>query len=356
MERESIMKKNITIKDIAEMAGVSITTVSRVLNNNHWVSEKTKAKVDKVIKAYNFSPNLVARGMISKKTHMLAVVVSDITNPYFVMLVEQIEKVCLQAGYKVLLFDTQSANKSHGETSRHIDENIFTSVISSQLDGVIILGGDIDYITIPDSYLAALKTLCETIPTVVVGRKIPQLDYPCIQRDQIHCVELVTQHLLDKGYKNIAFAGGSPKVYITKHRVNAFKAQLACAGLTADDNLIVQNNFYLKHGYQAAEQLINQQPHTGLPEAILAINDQVAIGVIRALKDHNIRVPQDIAVASCEYFPGSEYYIPRITTVDHQNTDIGQAVIATILNLIETTEPPLETHNIAPVLLTGESC
>lgn len=350
------MKKNITIKDIAEIAGVSITTVSRVLNNNHWVSEKTKAKVDQVIKAYNFSPNLVARGMISKKTHMLAVVVSDITNPYFVMLVEQIEKVCLHAGYKVMLFDTQSANKSSAETPRHIDESIFTSVISSQLDGVIILGGNIDYITIPESYLAALKILCDTIPTVVVGRKIPQLDYPCISRDQTRSVELVTQHILDKGYKNIAFVGGSEKVYITKQRVTAFKMQLTRAGLGVDESAIIQNNFYLKNGYQAAQQLIEQYQNSALPDAILAINDQVAIGVIRALKDSNINVPQDIAVASCEYFPGSDYYIPRITTVDHQNAQIGQAVMATILNLIDPENHEVDLQDITPVLLTGESC
>jgi len=350
------MKKSITIKDIAEMAGVSITTVSRVLNNNQWVADKTKAKVDKVIKEHNFSPNLVARGMISKKTHMLAVVVSDITNPYFVMLVEQIEKVCLQAGYKVMLFDTQSANKGPTGSTQHIDENIFTSVISSQLDGVIILGGEIDYLVVPESYLEALKKLTETIPTVVVGRNIAQLDYPCIVRDQTHSVELVTQHLIDKGYRKIAFIGGSEKVYITKQRIKAFKDQLAKAGLTADDSLIIETNFYLQHGYQAAERLIQQSQKGGLPEAILAINDQVAIGAIRALKDNNISVPQDIAVASCEYFPGSEYYVPRITTVDHQNAQIGQAVTTTILDIIEPREQASEYPEIVSVLIEGESC
>lgn len=350
------MKKSITIKDIAEMAGVSITTVSRVLNNNQWVADKTKAKVDKVIKEHNFSPNLVARGMISKKTHMLAVVVSDITNPYFVMLVEQIEKVCLHAGYKVMLFDTQSANKGPTGSAQHIDENIFTSVISSQLDGVIILGGEIDYLVVPESYLEALKKLTETIPTVVVGRHIAQLDYPCIVRDQTHSVELVTQHLIDKGYQKIAFIGGSQKVYITKQRIKAFKDQLAKAGLMADDSLIVETNFYLQHGYQAAERLIQQRHKSGLPEAILAINDQVAIGAIRALKDNNISVPQDIAVASCEYFPGSEYYVPRITTVDHQNAQIGQAVTTTILDIIEPREQASEYPEIVSVLIEGESC
>lgn len=223
------------------------------------MSEKNKAKV---IKDHNFSPNLVARGKISKKTNMLAVVVSDITNPYFIMLVEQIEKVCLVSGYKVILFDTQSANKNSASTVANIDESIFNSVINSQLDGVIILGGDIDYIAIPERYLSALKHFIETIPAVIVGRKIPELEYPCIVRNQTQSVELVTAHLLENESKR--------------------------------------------------------------PDAILAINDQVATGVIRALKEHQPSVPEDIAVASCEYFPGSEYIIPRITTVDHQNAKIGR--------------------------------
>lgn len=348
------MKKPLTIKDIAELANVSIATVSRVLNNNSWVSDKTRARVEQVIQEQQFSPNLLARGMISKKTQTLAIVVSDISNPYFVMLVAQIENESLRAGYKVTLYDTQSANKSSSQSEIIPEENIFNSITDSQIDGVIILGGNIDYNNVPESYLQELKKLCATIPVIVVGRQLVDIDYSCVERDQSGCVTLATNHLINKGYKRIGFIGGSKSVYITRLRVEAFRDALNNASLTIADNHIVQNNFYLQHGYEAVEKLLAQ--NSELPEAIVAINDHVAKGAIRALKDHQIAVPEDIALVSCEYFPGSEYFIPRITTVNHHNELIGKTVMQVLMTLLKDDEQAKLPEKIPLSLFPGESC
>lgn len=345
------MKKNLTIKDIAELANVSIATVSRVLNNNSWVSDKTRAKVQRVIDEHQFSPNLMARSMISRKSMTLAVVVSDITSPYFATLVEQIEKACLQAGYKIVLFDTQSANKRSNTAEVIAEDQIFSSIIDSQLDGVIILGGNIDYLTIPDSYLEGLQKLISTLPVIVVGRKLARYDYTCLQRDQTECVTMVTRHLLEKGYRELAFIGGSASVYMTGQRVSAFLQTLEAAGIDPLSVPVVQTNFYPQHGYEAVEQLLKTE--RPLPRALLAINDRVAMGAIRALKDHGLSVPDDIAVASCEYFPGSEYFIPRITTVDHKNDKLGQQVIRQMMTLLQDRLPDIST--ISPQLIPAES-
>lgn len=345
------MKKNLTIKDIAELAKVSIATVSRVLNNNSWVSDKTREKVQKVIDEHNFSPNLMARSMISRKSMTLAVVVSDITSPYFATLVEQIEKSCLLAGYKIVLFDTQSANKRTDSSQVIAEDQIFSSIIDSQLDGVIILGGNIDYLNIPEGYLDGLQKLIATLPVIVVGRKLAHYDYTCLQRDQVNCVKMVTEYLLEKGHREIAFIGGSPGVYMTGLRVNAFRDALRKAEIDADNAQIIETNFYSRHGYEAISQLLKSG--RALPQALLAINDRVAMGAIRALKDNGLNVPDDIAVASCEYFPGSEYYIPRLTTVDHQNNVLGQQVIRQMMTLLQDMLP--DTSAIIPQLITGES-
>ncbi|TCW12807.1 LacI family transcriptional regulator [Raoultella sp. BIGb0138] len=345
------MKKNLTIKDIAELANVSIATVSRVLNKNSWVSDKTRAKVQKVIDEHQFSPNLMARSMISRKSMTLAIVVSDITNPYFATLVEQIEKSCLQAGYKIVLFDTQSANKRSGPEPIVAEDQIFSSIIDSQLDGVIILGGNIDYLTIPDGYLEGLQKLIAVLPVLVVGRKLARYHYTCLQRDQVNCVIMIARYLLEKGYRDLAFIGGSSGVYMTGQRIGAFLQTLEEAGIPAKSVPIVETNFYPQHGYQAVEQLLKSgRP---LPQALLAINDRVAMGAIRALKDHKLSVPDDIAVASCEYFPGSEYFIPRITTVDHKNNELGQQVINQMMMLLQDRLP--ESTPITPLLLPAES-
>lgn len=347
------MKKTLTIKDIAELANVSVTTVSRVLNKNNWVSDKTRSRVEKVIQEYNFSPNLLARGMISKKTQTLAIIVSDISNPYFVMLVAQIEHESLQAGYKVTLYDTQSANKSLSTGEIISEENIFNSITDSQIDGVIILGGNIDYNDVPASYLQALTKLCATIPVVVVGRELAGMNYSCIERDQAGCVALVTRHLIRQKYQQIGFIGGSKNVYITRQRVAAFRETLESEKLTVTDAFIIENNFYSEHGYQAVEQLLAL--NKPLPQALVCINDHVAKGAIRALKDRNLSVPKDIAVASCEYFPGSEYYIPRITTVDHQNILIGKEVMSRLMLLLNDEGQKIPPVKISLSLIPGES-
>lgn len=345
------MKKNMTIKDIAELSGVSIATVSRVLNNNSWVSDRTREKVQKAIDKYHFSPNLMARSMISRKSMTLAVVVSDISSPYFSTLVEQIEKACLFAGYKIVLFDTQSANKRSDSDPVIAEEQIFSTIIDSQLDGVIILGGNIDYLTIPESYLAGLQKLISTLPVIVVGRKLARYDYTCLHRDQINCVKMVTEYLLGKGHRDITFIGGSPGVYMTGKRVSTFRETLRQAGIPPDSALVIETNFYARHGYEAVKKLLS----TGrrLPQALLAINDRVAIGAIRALKDNGLSVPENIAVASCECFPDSEYYVPSLTTVDHQNNLLGQQVIQQMMRLLQDRLP--ESPEIPPLFVAGES-
>ena len=345
------MKKNLTIKDIAELANVSIATVSRVLNNNSWVSDKTRARVQKVIDEHQFSPNQMARSMISRKSMTLAIVVSDITNPYFATLVEQIEKFCLQAGYKIVLFDTQSANKRGGLAHIVAEDQIFSSIIDSQLDGVIILGGNIDYLSIPDSYLDGLQKLIATLPVIVVGRKLARYNYTCVQRDQVNCVKMIARYLLEKGYRDFAFIGGSPGVYMTGQRISTFLQTLEEAGIPAKSVPIVETNFYPQHGYEAVEHLLKSD--RPLPRALLTINDRVAMGAIRALKDHGLLVPEDIAVASCEYFPGSEYFIPRITTIDHKNNELGQQVIHQMMMLLQDMLPKSVT--ISPLLIAAES-
>ena len=171
---------------------------------------KTRTRVEQVIAEHQFSPNLMARGMISRQSYTLAVIVSDITNPYFVTLVAQIQQACLAIGYKITLYDTQSANRS----PQHDDDEsaIFQSIIDSQIDGVIVLGGHSDYAPIPAGYLTLLESLMDKMAVVVVGQPHPAGRWPCVMRDQQHCVGLAVNHLLARGLRDIAFIGGSRSV------------------------------------------------------------------------------------------------------------------------------------------------
>lgn len=185
-----------------------------------------------------------------------------------------------------MLFDTQSANKRTGSDSVIAEEQIFSTVMDSQLDGVIILGSNINYLTIPEGYLEGLQKLITVLTVIVVGRQLARYDYTCLHRDQVSCVKMVTEYLLGKGHRDIAFIGGSPEVYMTGKRVSAFRETLRQAGLSPDDALVNETNFYARHGYEAIEKLLSGG--RALPQALIAINDRVAMGAIRALKDNGL--------------------------------------------------------------------
>jgi len=138
---------------------------------------------------------------------------------------------------------------------------------------------------------------------------------------------------------------------MTGQRVGAFRETLQQAGLDGENAQIVETNFYTRHGFEAVTKLLKSG--RTLPQALLAINDRVAIGAIRALKDNGLNVPEDIAVASCECFPDSEYYIPRLTTVDHKNNVLGQHVIRQMMTLLQDMLP--DSPEISPLLIAGES-
>lgn len=346
------MKKDLTIKDIAKLADVSVTTVSRVLNQNKWVSQATREKVEAIIKEHNFSPSMLARGMVSRKTNTLAVIVSDITNPYFTNLIVQIEKECSDTGYTLSLFDTQTANQSIKKPVQK-EISIFNSIIENKIDGVIILGGHIDYLDVSSDYIDALNRLTGSASVIVVGRQLPECSYTVIERDQKECVTLITEHLIQKDYQKIGFIGGSPNVYMTQERLTVFKSILQKHHLPLIEDFLLLNNFYMEDGYLAMSELLKKKD---LPDVVLTMNDRVAMGAIRALEDHQLHCPKDIAIASCEAFTEKSYYVPRLYSVDHKSKELGQLIVNKMRELLNPESPIQAVQSIVPELILGDSC
>lgn len=347
------MKDKITIKDIAKMAGTSVSTVSRVLNNSPSVSEVKRNKIKKVIADNHFQPNMLARGMVSNKTQTLAVVVSDINNPYFTDLISQIEVISRAAGYTLLLINTMTAGKMNQKNSVQLETDAFKNILERHVDGVLLLGGEIDREQVAPEYLTALNQLNEQIPVVVIGQKVAGCEALFVERDQYRSAEIITQHLLALGHRRIAFIGGEPGIKITSQRLTAFKKIMNIYS-QVDDDLVVLNDYYPKSGYDAMTQLINSSVQ--LPDAIVAINDRVAWGIFRALHDNNLTSPDDIAVGSCDAFPNGEFMTPRITTVNQHNESLGKIALHYLFQLIDhkNLEKIEETH--LPELVIRESC
>ncbi|MDF2908093.1 MAG: ccpA 3 [Herbinix sp.] len=345
-------KEHITIIQIAEEAKVSIATVSRVLNGNVPVSPDKRKRIEEVIHKYNFSPNALARGLISKQTKTIGVILPDISNPYFSSMFLEIERCALEAGYTPLLCNTLFGGSSHGIRNTKEESYYFQMLIDKQVDGVLIIGGQIDLTTVDENYKQALKRLVEQLPVVVIGKELEDIDCIFIQPENGQSVTTALNYLYRLGHRRIAFVGGQPNVTITEIRVNAYKNALLELGLPVEEQLISLSDYYSADGYTALNALISRSTDF---TAFLAINDNVALGAERALYDLSMRVPDDVAVISCDQFLTGEYHIPRLTSINQHHDLLGRLVINTLINAIQGNRKPPK-FSFSPELVIRESC
>ncbi|MDR2305296.1 MAG: LacI family transcriptional regulator [Treponema sp.] len=345
------MKGKKTIYQIAEEAQVSISTVSRVLNGSPLVSPRTRAIVQDVIDRNHFSPSALARGLSTSKTHSIGVILPDITNPYFSALFLEIERCAAEQGYSVVLYNTMYGSYSRDFKKSLGESAYFEIALEERLEGVIITGGQIDMDEISADYLKALNRLRREMPVVIIGQEFEGSSCDFVVRDLERGVFLALRHLGDLGHRRIGFLGGEPGVRVTSDRFKAYKRILADMGLACRPTYVHFSDYYVPSGYAA----MREQLRGPLPSAVLAINDMVALGAVRALGDAGLSIPEDMALVSCDQFFFSEYTVPRITTLDQQNSRLGRLAMAKLMGLIrgapeETAAPP------EPRLVLGESC
>lgn len=349
------MKEKITIQEIAKLSGVSVSTVSRVLNNSPSVSKEKRKRIQDVIDQHQYTPSVFARGMIHRQTKNIGVILPDISNPYFVSLVAEIQKCALEQFYSTIVFNTLLAGPESDKTKHHLtEEDYLRIVLEKQVDGVLVLGGEIDKEVLSDSYVTALNQLHKQVPVLVIGSKREELDCLFVERDLKKGVTTLVTHLTALGHHNIGFIGGERGVKITTSRVDAFRSALNHFSHPVRKEWIELTDYYVPAGYEALMRLVERSSED-LPTALVAINDSVAIGAIRAMKDKGIRCPEDIAIVSCDQFLNSDFQIPRLTTIDQHNEYLGKiAVLQLITAMNGDYEQTVIKHQ--PELIVRESC
>lgn len=345
-------KKEITIYEIAELSGVSVSTVSRVLNKSPYVSAKTQAHVEEIIKQYNYSPSTLARALTSSHTQTLGVIISDITNPYFSSLYLEIQRYAVDYGYSILLSNTFYGGSSHGVSSAIPETKYFEMMLDKKVDGVLIMGGEIDKDVISDSYKEALDYLGKKIPVVVLGQPIPDCHCTFISRNLSGGISSLIHHLLALGRKRIGFVGGEQGIRTTSDRLAAYRQTLETLSIPYHPALVSLSNYYAADGYTAMTRLLESDLP---PTAVICINDAVAQGAIRAITDKKLRVPEDISLVSCDQFPAAEFLCPRITSLDQQNSYLGRISIMTLIGAINNNKEDLSISH-EPCLIIRESC
>jgi LacI family transcriptional regulator len=314
-----VPKASVTRNDVAALAGVAPSTVSYVINNGpRSVSVEAREQVLKAIAKLGYHPSDVARSLRTRRTLTIGLVIPDITNPYYGEMAQAVEEVSFQHGYTVIL-----AHSSHLPER----ELRYSQVLrSKQVDGAIFLP------VTPD--LEALHVLHRAgIAVVVLERMVP--GYPCIMADE-HCAGfLATRHLLELGHRRIgciAVAGDSTS---STARAEGYRAALVEAGILPARDLVVECEYGYVAGEMAAHRFLQLSER---PTAVVAHNDLMAIGAMKAFAEAGLKIPGDISVVGFDDIAAASYVQPPLTTIACPKRQMGQAAIELLLNLMQSEE------------------
>ena len=323
-----------TIERVAQEAGVSPSTVSRILNGSAVVSGAKKQAVDDAIAKLGFVPNPMARGLAGGRTLSIGVITQAIDSPFYGAALRGIEDELDPAGYSPLFV---SGHWNAGTEARCIDV-----LRSRRVDGIVVLTG-----RLPD---AALAACAQALPVVVTGRNLSAPGLFALNFDNFEGGRLATKHLIDLGHQRIAFIAGDQDHPDANERLRGYCAALATAGIAFEPELVVPGEYHEISGLLAVDRLLERNQRF---TAIFAANDQMAIGAALGLQRRSLRVPEDVSLVGFDDLPSSVYTIPPLSTVHQPAYELGRAAAAAILQLLAGKTPDAEMP--APRLVARES-
>ncbi len=325
---------DITIKDIAEVTGVSYATVSRTLNGRSGVNKHTREKILRAAKELGYRPNIHARSLKTNRTKTIALIVPDISNPFFADIALSVNESAYKRGYNTFLCSTN--------WDPEIEEEQLQLVQNQRVDGIIFKPADRS----PDRYLEL------NIPTVMIANLVAEkLSY--IEIDNISGGIQAAQHLIDCGYERLAFIGGAFESRSNADRLEGFRQTIQACGLELSDDKIKFGPFSIEHGYKQIRELMEA---ANPPDAAFCGNDLIALGVFQYLGEAGVPVPEEFGVVGFDdvYFAS----LPQIqmTTVSQPRLKMGALAVDTLINRIETgPETPIEHILLEPHLVIRKS-
>lgn len=327
----------VTIKDIAQIAGVSPSTVSRALNDSPLIREETKARIREIAAALGYERNELARGLVKGASKALGLVVPDITNPFFAEIARGVSDVAHAQGYGVLLCTTEEDLTREAEYLRFLRRK--------RVDGLVLSTATIDDPNLPE-------LLYSSIPFVLVSRLSQGLGVPYVVGDDKAGARLAVEHLIQLGHERIAFIGGPANVQSSRDRMEAYQEVLKEHGLTIYTNWAVFANFTQAAGRKAAQKLLRGRIR---PTAIFAANDVIALGVIEAAEDLGLSIPQDLSLVG--YDDISYASLPRIqlTTVAQPTYEMGRIAAEYLLAVCEGKEQEKLQRVLPPRLVVRKT-
>jgi len=335
--------KKVTLKHIAEALGVSAMTVSRALNNRSNVDEKTREKIVRTAEEMGYTPNRVAKSLVSSKTQTIGVVIPEITHAFFPEVVRGIEEVTYQTDYQLIL---TNANEQF-EREKHAIQTLR----SQQVDGILISSSltENDY-SFYESILQAGTKL------VFFDRCVDGLGASCVHVNDNKSSEGMTNHLIEKhGYQKIAHFSGPREVAIGRERFQGYRRALENHGIEYREEWVIESGFKEEGGYNAMQKLLSL-PEGSRPEAVVCVNDPAAFGAMEAVKEAGLKIPEDIAITGFSDEIRAPLVSPPLTTVHQPAYDVGKQAAEKLLKVIENENEAAEDIEIKASLTIRKSC
>ncbi|MGH2533040.1 MAG: LacI family DNA-binding transcriptional regulator [Thermomicrobiales bacterium] len=295
-----------TIKDVARKAGVSLITVSRVINGNGYVHRDTRARVEAAIEELQYVPNRLASNLRSRQSDTIALLLPDITNSFWTSIARGVEDEAWDRGYGMFLCNTDD---DPAKEARYID-----ILLRRQVEGILI-------VPTPASVPHLQRLWQRGIKFVVLHRKVDGVKADIVRGDSRAGVRALTKQLLDAGWRRIAYVGGSTNLAFGRERLAGYQETLRAASVKIDPALIRVGNYSQQTGYDLVTELMHAGPR---PEALVIANSRLAMGALRALADAGLRIPRDIAVASFHDISLLDDYSPCMITAIQPAYDIGR--------------------------------
>ena len=312
-----------TIYDIAEEAGVSIATVSRVLRGESSVSEKTKEKVAAAIAHFNYHPSSIARGLTSNVTHSLGIVLPKLLNPNYAMIFTGAQETARKMGYTISLFPWSSLNVSGSDPAM--------TLVSRRLDGLIVC---VEYLPREQDELlrTALEQFRQLMPVVLIGCVPPDYDLPYVTNNMADMMKEIVAYLVSLGHERIAFIGGTDGDTDPHRRDVGYEEGLKEAQLPYISSYRVYGKATAEAGKAALKGLLDSLRQDYWPTAVIAINDLVAMGCQAAAREKGIRMPEEMSIIGCDNLFCSPYLVPALTSVDTHQQKIGSRAVEMLIH------------------------
>ena len=327
-----------SIRDVAKMAGVSVSTVSKALNGTGAVSATTAKAIRDAVEALHYAPNERARNLATKSNHQIVFLAdfpfdAAFVNPHLFEIMRGAQHALSKRGY-MLIMEQANAKEATTKISQMFERH--------QADGFIL------HMSVVTKKLAA-QIVHEDIPHIVIGRPNFETRLCWIDTDNCLSGELAASHLTERGYRNIAFIGGRPDDMICWRRLQGVRTSLKEQGIDLPQERIVNSNSLLSDGLRATRKLLKMNPR---PDAVICANNPIALGVLQALQDKGIRIPDDMALITFDSYPFSLFTEPQMTVVDINMYDMGQEAGRLILKKLKNPKIQIQSFITLPELIT----